>query len=79
MVDELKEEVGVLRRTFKKAVEIVLEEREPQVSRSRRSTHHQVRLRLKNLDQNLASDLAHSMKDMDDELIRKIRAGNNFD
>lgn len=60
-----------MRRTFKKAVQLVLEKNQGE-GRDKRSLHHA--MKLKKTDDDLVTDLTKQMERMDVELIRKIRA-----
>ena len=64
-VHQLAEEVGILRRSFKKAIHVVMD----QDQREKRSGKM-----LKEVDDQLVEDLVEQMKDMDTVTIRKMRA-----
>ena len=65
----LTEEVGVIRRSFKKAIHIVADQ--DQSLRDKRSLR-----RMKKVDDEMVDELVSRMKNMDVVLVRKMRAGN---
>ena len=74
--------MGILRRSFKKAVQLALKDREPgapEVGRYKRTASEAKHgaFRLKKLDEDLTVDLARQMEAMDVGLLRKIRAGES--
>jgi hypothetical protein len=66
--------VAILRRSFKKALIMTLDGDEDYF-RVKRSSEGLRKGHLKKLDQVLAQELADQMKNMNQDLVRKIRAG----
>ena len=71
-VHQLAEEVGIIRRSFKKAIHVVADQ--DSTIRAKRSLR-----KMKKVDDQMVDELVSRLKNMDVVLVRKMRAGmSNF-